>query len=80
MPYALAAGNFLIPNMTFVVELMAFIIVLASVSWSFDDEHRHSGFTNEHGQFKFLVAHAHGRDRDVDANGEIVLRTVANLY
>jgi PQQ-like domain len=68
----------------------------AIVAWSFDDEHRHSGFTNEQGQFKFLVAHAHGRDRDdrgrddrdrdrdqdrdVDANGEIVLRTVANLY
>jgi F-type H+-transporting ATPase subunit b len=28
MPQTLAAGNFLVPNMTFVVELMAFIIVL----------------------------------------------------
>jgi F-type H+-transporting ATPase subunit b len=28
MSYALAAGNFLIPNMTFVVELAAFVIVL----------------------------------------------------
>jgi F-type H+-transporting ATPase subunit b len=28
MPRALAAGNFLIPNMTFVVELAAFLIVL----------------------------------------------------
>lgn len=28
MPYALAGGNFLIPNMTFVVELAAFVIVL----------------------------------------------------
>ena len=27
-PRALAAGNFLIPNMTFVVELLAFVIVL----------------------------------------------------
>ncbi len=27
-PHALAAGNFLIPNMTFVVELAAFLIVL----------------------------------------------------
>ena len=32
MPGALAAGNFLIPNMTFVVELMAFIIVLGILS------------------------------------------------
>jgi regulator of protease activity HflC (stomatin/prohibitin superfamily) len=31
---ALAPGNFLIPNMTFVVELMAFIIVL-SVLWRY---------------------------------------------
>jgi F-type H+-transporting ATPase subunit b len=28
VPSALAAGNFLIPNMTFVVELLAFVIVL----------------------------------------------------
>jgi F-type H+-transporting ATPase subunit b len=34
MPHALAAGNFLIPNMTFVVELMAFIIVLG-VLWRY---------------------------------------------
>jgi F-type H+-transporting ATPase subunit b len=34
MPYALAQGNFLIPNMTFVVELMAFIIVLG-VLWRY---------------------------------------------
>jgi F-type H+-transporting ATPase subunit b len=32
--YALAADNFLIPNMTFVVELMAFIIVLG-VLWRY---------------------------------------------
>jgi F-type H+-transporting ATPase subunit b len=32
--YALAGGNFLIPNMTFVVELMAFIIVLG-VLWRY---------------------------------------------
>jgi F-type H+-transporting ATPase subunit b len=34
MPYALAEGNFLIPNMTFVVELMAFIIVLG-ILWRY---------------------------------------------
>jgi F-type H+-transporting ATPase subunit b len=34
MPHTLAAGNFLIPNMTFVVELMAFIIVLG-VLWRY---------------------------------------------
>ena len=34
MPHAVAAGNFLIPNMTFVVELMAFIIVLG-VLWRY---------------------------------------------
>ena len=34
MPQATAAGNFLIPNMTFVVELMAFIIVLG-VLWRY---------------------------------------------
>ena len=34
MPRALAAGNFLIPNMTFVVELAAFIIVLG-VLWRY---------------------------------------------
>ncbi len=34
MPQALAAGNFLIPNMTFVVELAAFIIVLG-VLWRY---------------------------------------------
>ena len=34
MPYALAASNFLIPNMTFVVELMAFVIVLG-VLWRY---------------------------------------------
>ena len=34
MSLALAAGNFLIPNMTFVVELMAFIIVLG-VLWRY---------------------------------------------
>ncbi len=34
MPNALAQGNFLIPNMTFVVELMAFIIVLG-VLWRY---------------------------------------------
>jgi F-type H+-transporting ATPase subunit b len=34
VPDALAAGNFLIPNMTFVVELMAFIIVLG-VLWRY---------------------------------------------
>jgi F-type H+-transporting ATPase subunit b len=33
-PRALAAGNFLIPNMTFVVELMAFAIVLG-VLWRY---------------------------------------------
>jgi len=32
--YALAASNFLIPNMTFVVELMAFLIVLG-VLWRY---------------------------------------------
>jgi F-type H+-transporting ATPase subunit b len=32
--HALAAGNFLIPNMTFVVELMAFLIVLG-VLWRY---------------------------------------------
>jgi F-type H+-transporting ATPase subunit b len=32
MPHALAGGNFLIPNMTFVVELAAFIIVLGVLS------------------------------------------------
>ena len=31
MSHALAAGNFLVPNMTFVVELAAFIIVLGVV-------------------------------------------------
>jgi F-type H+-transporting ATPase subunit b len=34
MSHPLAAGNFLIPNMTFVVELMAFIIVLG-VLWRY---------------------------------------------
>ena len=34
MSHALAGGNFLIPNMTFVVELMAFIIVLG-VLWRY---------------------------------------------
>ena len=34
MSYALAASNFLIPNMTFVVELMAFLIVLG-VLWRY---------------------------------------------
>ncbi len=34
MSLSLAAGNFLIPNMTFVVELMAFIIVLG-VLWRY---------------------------------------------
>ena len=34
MSHTLAAGNFLIPNMTFVVELMAFIIVLG-VLWRY---------------------------------------------
>jgi F-type H+-transporting ATPase subunit b len=34
MSHALAAGNFLIPNMTFVVELMAFSIVLG-VLWRY---------------------------------------------
>jgi F-type H+-transporting ATPase subunit b len=34
MPHALAAGNFLIPDMTFVVELAAFIIVLG-VLWRY---------------------------------------------
>src|ERR1700730_9246248 len=34
MPHALAAGNFLVPNMTFVVELMAFVIVLG-VLWRY---------------------------------------------
>jgi F-type H+-transporting ATPase subunit b len=34
MSHALAAGNFLIPNMTFVVELAAFIIVLG-VLWRY---------------------------------------------
>ena len=34
MPLALGAGNFLIPNMTFVVELAAFVIVLA-VLWRY---------------------------------------------
>lgn len=34
MSGALAAGNFLIPNMTFVVELMAFVIVLG-VLWRY---------------------------------------------
>ncbi len=34
MSQSLAAGNFLIPNMTFVVELMAFIIVLG-VLWRY---------------------------------------------
>jgi F-type H+-transporting ATPase subunit b len=32
MPHALAGGNFLIPNMTFVVELAAFFIVLGVLS------------------------------------------------
>src|ERR1700742_5037985 len=32
MPHPVAAGNFLIPNMTFVVELAAFLIVLAFLS------------------------------------------------
>jgi F-type H+-transporting ATPase subunit b len=34
MPHTLASGNFLIPNMTFVVELAAFIIVLG-VLWRY---------------------------------------------
>ena len=34
MSHTLAVGNFLIPNMTFVVELMAFIIVLG-VLWQY---------------------------------------------
>ena len=34
VPHTLAAGNFLIPNMTFVVELAAFIIVLM-VLWRY---------------------------------------------
>lgn len=34
MPLALGAGNFLIPNMTFVVELAAFVTVLA-VLWRY---------------------------------------------
>jgi F-type H+-transporting ATPase subunit b len=34
VPGALAASNFLIPNMTFVVELMAFVIVLG-VLWRY---------------------------------------------
>ena len=34
MSQSLAAGNFLIPNMTFVVELMAFVIVLG-VLWRY---------------------------------------------
>ena len=34
MSYALAASNFLIPNMTFVVELTAFLIVLG-VLWRY---------------------------------------------
>ena len=34
MPHTLAAGNFLIPNMTFVVELAAFILVLM-VLWRY---------------------------------------------
>jgi F-type H+-transporting ATPase subunit b len=34
MPHALAAGNFLIPNTTFIVELTAFIIVLG-VLWRY---------------------------------------------
>ena len=34
MSYAVAGGNFLIPNMTFVVELAAFIIVLG-VLWRY---------------------------------------------
>ena len=34
MSHALAAGNFLVPNMTFVVELTAFIIVLG-VLWRY---------------------------------------------
>ena len=34
MSHTMAAGNFLIPNMTFVVELMAFVIVLG-VLWRY---------------------------------------------
>lgn len=55
----------------------------AIVQWTFAGQ-SHSGYTDARGQFKLLVASARrtdaGRNFAISANGEVSLRTVANLY